>query len=127
MVKGKLAKNRRKRKINYPLENKIKILSVEDLKKDDIQSKFNAGCLLVLTGIDQNKQLIYRIEDNFSYNKVLLLASRESPRIKISKFMLDPFGDPLSSGYKLSDLMYIGQDHPEYKGLNRRLEIINQN
>ena len=126
MVKGKLLRNKRKRKTNYyPLEKKIKILSIEDLKTEDIRSKLNTGCLIVLKESGKAKQIIYDVSQN---GKIISMASKENQDIALSTLMIGAINSLVSpKGYLIKTEKYIREGDYRYNKLNEKLQIVNQN
>ena len=124
MTKGRLAKNRRKS--NYSIENKIKILSIDDLTFEDVHNKFNAGCLIVLNNLGENKEIIYETSQD---EKSISVASKTfSNSIKLSKLGFNLLNALSSSNsYTLIPLGYLSEGDYRYDELNRKLQIVNQN
>jgi hypothetical protein len=129
MPKGKLSRNKRKGKTNYPLEKKIKVLSVENLRSEDIRSKLNAGCLIVLKESGKDKQRVYEVSQN---EKIMSLASKDGQGIVLSTMMMGDIHSFVSpEGYLIKTEKHIDKDsymHSSiYNKLNPKLEIIHQN
>ncbi len=124
MVKGKLARNRRKRRTNYPLEKKIQILSIKDLKSEDIRSKLNAGYLIVLKDLE-GKPMIYELSKD---GKIICLAYKIGSKIKLFPHIIDKsYEREIRDKYVFIPEKYIDEEYPLYHKLNPKLEIINQN
>ena len=125
MVTGKLARNRRKRKGNYSIENKIKILSIDDLTFEDVHNKFNAGCLIVLSNLGEDKEIVYETSQD---EKSISIASKESSNsIKISKIGFNLFNALSgSNSYTLIPIGDLSEGDYRYNELNRKLQIVNQ-
>ncbi len=121
MPKGKLLRNKRKRKTNYPLEKKIQILPLKDANIEDVYSRFNSGSLVVLEN-GLTKWLVYEVS---CHHKIISLASKYFEDITIATFTpgeLDSHLDPLIK----TEYFLNGNDY-NYNKLNEKLQIVNQN
>ncbi|MEK6833055.1 MAG: hypothetical protein AABY32_03320 [Nanoarchaeota archaeon] len=125
MVTGALARNRKKRRnINYSNEDRIKILSGEDITLEKIYSRHKNGCLVGLENFANSGKIA--VVDSIDFEKkVIRIALPSQIYLEIAEYK---FNDIHSDNYTLKNSFgLVGLDYYKYDELNEKLKKLNKN
>ena len=127
MVTGALARNRKKRRnINYSNEDRIKILSGEDITLEKIYSIYNSGCLITLDNINklnksEKKGIVHEV--NWEKRKIIYAFSVKDG-LSLEEYLFESTKKPNS--YRIKAVWGI-PNHQIYDELNEKLKKLNKN
>jgi len=126
MVAGALARNRKNRRnINYQSENKVKILSGNNITLEKIYSRHKNGCLVCLENFANSGERVVVDEVDFEKNTIGIVYPSLGGNICWSTYK---FNGIKPDNYILKHSFgIISQGHFKYNQLNDKLKKINKN
>jgi len=127
MVTGALVRNRKnKRNTNYQSENKVKILSGEDITLEKIYSRYNCGCLVALENFVRDGKMAVIHKINFE-KRTIETAYSSGFSNKYIHWSIYKFNNVKLPSHNLDiDFGEINSSHYMYNELNRKVGELNK-